>query len=155
MKKKVLTFLLIPILGFISFQSCEKEKEGENERKVSSHGSSESHNNGQNCMSCHKSGGSGEGWFTLAGSVYDSTKANPLPNATIRLYSGPNGSGTLAATVEVDNRGNMYTTESINFGAGLYPSVEGSSSTQYMSTTIASGECSSCHGVTTDKIWTK
>jgi len=49
----------------------------------------------------------------------------------------------------------MYTTESINFGAGLYPSVEGSSSTQYMSTTIASGECSSCHGVTTDKIWTK
>ncbi|MBW6490622.1 MAG: hypothetical protein K0B15_05430 [Lentimicrobium sp.] len=67
-------------------------------------------------MSCHKSGGTGEGWFTVAGSVYDSTYASGFPNATVRLYTGPNGTGTLKATIQVDNYGNFYTPKTLILG---------------------------------------
>ncbi len=60
---------------FIISQACEEnENEGENKSKISSFNSTESHNTGQNCMECHIAGGDGEGWFTAAGTVYDSTK---------------------------------------------------------------------------------
>jgi hypothetical protein len=56
-KKMLILFISLMIL-FIS--SCKKN---ENETKISSNGDSESHNMGQNCMSCHVSGEKGEGWF--------------------------------------------------------------------------------------------
>lgn len=106
-------------------------------------------------MSCHTSGGSGEGWFNIAGTVYDSLKTSTLPNATVRLYTGLNGTGSLKITVEVDALGNFYTTENIEFGGGLYTSVEGNSDIKYMHPVITTGQCNSCHGVSTDPIWTE
>ena len=105
-------------------------------------------------MNCHKQGGSGEGWFNVAGTVYKSDLSTTNPNNTVYLYTGPNGTGTLKATIEGDAKGNFHTTESIDFGNGLYPVVKNSNNdTQYMSTSITQGACNSCHGVTEDKIW--
>jgi hypothetical protein len=104
-------------------------------------------------MNCHKQGGEGEGWFNVAGTVYDSLKTATLPNATVNLYTGPNGTGTLKYTILVDGKGNFYTTNYIDFTGGLYPSVQGTNSTHYMSSTISMGQCNSCHGVSTDKLW--
>lgn len=131
--------------------SCNKEEE--NETNISSYNKDDSHNMGQNCMDCHKSGGQGEGWFNAAGTVYNNTFASTLPGATVRLYTGPGGTGTLKYTIQVDKKGNFYTTEAIDFGTGLYPSVQGSTSTQFMSSAITTGQCNSCHGVSTNKIW--
>jgi hypothetical protein len=152
-----LTTLLIALGGFfMTFQSCEKEGDEGNETKISRHFSSESHNEGQNCMSCHVSGGSGEGWFNVAGTVYDTNKTIINPNSTIKLYTGTGGTGTLKATVEVDARGNFYTTETVSFGDGLYVVVISAAGNQkHMLSKVSSGQCSSCHGVTTDNVWVK
>jgi len=159
MKQKItiISLLVLAVIG--TMQSCKKEKGTENveknETKVSTNGDNNSHNTGQNCMSCHKQGGSGEGWFTVAGSVYDSLKTSAYPNSTVKLYTGPNGTGTLKYTIPADGLGNFYTTASIDFAGGLYPSIQGSLVTKYMSSTITTGQCNSCHGVSTDKLWTK
>lgn len=149
MKKSKFFLVIFPTILLLS---CNKEGD---ETKISSYTSSESHNQGQNCMSCHKSGGDGEGWFKAAGTVYDSTKINVYPKTTVKLYSGPQGTGSVKYTVQVDGLGNFYTTEKIDFGSGLYPAVEGNNQTKYMSNPITNGACNSCHGVSTDKIWTK
>ena len=109
---------------------------------------------GQNCMNCHKSGGEGKGWFNVAGTVYTAGLSNTYPNTTVKLYTGPNGTGTLKYTINGDAKGNFFTTETIDFGSGLYPVVQGTSTAKYMSTTTTTGQCNSCHGVSTDKLWT-
>jgi len=134
--------------------ACEKE-EGENDTKISSYHSEESHNAGENCMNCHRSGGPGEGWFTIAGTVYDEDQNTPYPGATVRLYTGPGGSGTLKATVEVDLKGNFYTTEQIDFGDGLYAEAEGETSVKHMSSPLTTGQCNQCHGESTGSIHVK
>lgn len=154
MKTKTIAALMITSLLFFSLLSCNKEDEG-NETKISTFNSTESHKAGENCMSCHKSGGEGEGWFTAAGTVYDDSFASTFPNATVRLYTGPNGTGTLKATLQVDGYGNFYTTENIDFGSGLYTSVEGNTVPKHMISSVSSGKCNSCHGAGTDPIWTK
>ena len=106
-------------------------------------------------MNCHKSGGDGEGIFQAAGTVYDSTLSVTLPNTTVYLYTEQGGNGTLKHTVEVDGLGNFYTTESIDFGNGLYPTIKGATKSKHMSSPITSGQCNSCHGVSTSKLWTK
>ena len=145
----VFSFIIVLI---VALQACEKE--GGNETNISSFSSKKSHNMGQNCMNCHKNGGEGEGWFLAAGTVYDSLKVNTYPNATVKLFTGPNGTGTLKHTIQVDGLGNFYTTESIDFGSGLYPAVVGKNSTKYMSSTTGNGQCNSCHGSSADKIYT-
>lgn len=141
-------FLLSVVLFVFA---CER---GENETKISSYGGTKSHNNGQNCMSCHKSGGKGEGWFTAAGSIYKKDFASPSPNCTILLYTAPGGAGSLKTVIESDALGNFYTTEKIDFSQGLYPAVKNSSdSIRYMGTYTTTGQCNSCHGVSNDKIW--
>lgn len=55
-------------------------------------------------MICHVSGGSDKGWFTVAGTVYDSEQTSVYPNATVKLYTGSNGTGELVATLEVDEK---------------------------------------------------
>jgi hypothetical protein len=154
-KSKVLGSVIVFSSLLATSQSCRKEIENSSETKNSSHNSSKSHNMGQNCMNCHKQGGSGEGWFNIAGTVYDSLKISTYPNATVNLYTGPNGTGSLKYTIDVDAFGNFYTTRSIDFSGGLYASVQGASSTKYMSSVITTGQCNGCHGVTNDKIWVK
>lgn len=147
-----LTFLIFAVCFIAS--SCKKD-ENENETKISSYNDDESHNMGQNCISCHYQGGNGEGWFNSAGTVFDSTMASTYPNSTIKLYTGPNATGTLKYTIEVDGKGNFYTTEDMDFSAGLYPSISGNTATKHMSTSISSGNCMSCHGASTINLWTK
>ena len=146
--------IVVGLTVIAGLYSCEKES-GENETKISSYNSSESHNTGENCMDCHKSGKSGEGWFTVAGTVYQEDKSTAYPNATVKLYTGANETGSLKATLEVDKKGNFYTTENIDFSNGLYVSVEGSATTKHMDSSISTGKCNSCHGQNTGVIWTK
>ncbi len=122
----------------------------------SSNGSSKSHNMGINCMNCHKPGGGEAPTWQVAGTVYDQALITPYPNATVNLYTGPNGTGTLKYTIKVDARGNFYTSGNIDFTGGLYPSVTGSTTTNFMSSSITTGACNSCHNtVTMDRIWIK
>jgi len=145
---------LIPFalsLALLLINSCEKE--GCGARNISETNGNESHNAGQNCMNCHKSGGQGKGCFLAAGTVYNNTASNIYANATVRLYSQPNGAGSVVATIQGDAKGNFYTTDNIDFGSGLYPSVTNSSGqTMYMSSRTTTGACSSCHGVSQTKI---
>jgi hypothetical protein len=140
------------LIGCFFIVSCNKN---EKETNISSYNKTESHNMGQNCMNCHKSGGKGEGIFQAAGTVYDSTLSVTPPNTTVYLYTEQGGNGTLKHTVEVDGLGNFYTTESIDFGDGLYPTIKGTTTSKHMSSPITSGQCNSCHGVSTSKLWTK
>ena len=139
--------------GLLILTSCEKENEGENETVISYNRDTESHNEGQNCMSCHRQGGEGEGWFNVAGTIYTQSSNSPLPNGLVELYTGPGGTGTLAYKIEVDAKGNFFTTEDIQFGSGLYPATVHSQFRKYMSGAVTDGQCSSCHGVSTDNIW--
>jgi cytochrome c553 len=129
--------------------SCTKT-----ETKISSTNSSKSHNMGKNCMECHKSGGKGEGWFTAAGTVYNSNLSSTNPNGFVELYTQANGAGTLVKRIAVDGLGNFYTTETIDFSTGLYPVVVSSTGNKmYMGSSITTGACASCHGSSQDKIW--
>ena len=152
-------FLIVFFMSFtlILFESCEKEEDDDekSETKISSIGSNESHNAGLNCMTCHKIGGSGEGFFNIAGTVYDTSLAHIYPNSLLKLYSGPNATGELKHQIEVDAKGNFYSTEEINFDAGLYVSLTGSISTEHMFTKLPNGQCNSCHGNNIDRIWIK
>ncbi len=145
--------ILLAVIGFI-IPSCHKGKKVTN---VSSAGSSKSHNRGQNCMNCHKSGGEGAegGWFQAAGTVYDSLQNNTVSSGNVYFYTGPNGKGTVKYTLQVDALGNFYTTNAMDFGTGLYPAIQGQTLTKHMVSSITTGQCNSCHGVTTGKIWVK
>ncbi|MFA7272882.1 MAG: hypothetical protein WC044_03390 [Crocinitomicaceae bacterium] len=152
MKQPSLFMFSSLFVSILLLSSCNK---GKNETKISSHGSSESHNMGQDCMSCHVKKGKGEGWFNVAGTVYNNTNVATFANATVKLYTGPGATGTLKYTIEVDSKGNFYTTEAIDFGSGLYPVIEGSTGFNHMSTSITTGNCISCHGSSTGKLWTE
>lgn len=154
MKLKLITNLSILIFSVLILQSCEKDEESGERQIASAYNSKESHNMGINCMNCHKSGGSGEGIFNAAGTVYNDLNTGTYANATVKLFTEPNGAGLLKNTIQVDAFGNFYTSENVDFANGLYASVEGNSQTNYMATPITSGQCNSCHGISTDKIWT-
>jgi hypothetical protein len=146
----LIIFLLIPSLIFIA---CEDE-DGD-EIKISYYDGKESHRAGEDCMNCHFYGGSGEYWFQIAGTLYDSTLTNIYPGGTVKLYSEPNGGGELKNTIKVDALGNFYSTEQIDFGNGLYPTVQGDELNKNMLSAITTGRCNSCHGNSQDVIWTK
>ncbi|HYP79483.1 MAG TPA: hypothetical protein VEQ17_04285, partial [Steroidobacteraceae bacterium] len=113
-----------------------------------------SHNAGQDCMSCHKSGGAGasKGIFTVAGTVYQNG-GMPQTHATVSVY--PVGSNTAQATMTVDGLGNFWTTQSV---AALTPAagqqlVQGvhavvsptAGTSRSMLGVISNGSCNSCH----------
>lgn len=152
MKISGILTIIVSIIFILS--GCKKEDESGNTTMTSQHNETESHNNGKACQSCHASGGSGEGWFGIAGSAYTRDFASANANGTIFLYSGPNGTGNLIATIEVDGKGNFYTTGYAIPAAGVYAQIKGTSGNiQNMSTLVTSGNCNACHGVGTDKIW--
>lgn len=133
--------------------SCKKDK---NKTNISQTGGTKSHNEGKNCFDCHKSGGSGLGWFTIAGTVYDSTGSSTYANAVVNIYTQQNGGGTLKTTVYGDAKGNFYTTETNDLSAGVYPAVVGTSGlVKYMHSSTTSGACNGCHGVTVGKVWAR
>ncbi|NDP27131.1 MAG: hypothetical protein GZ087_06865 [Flavobacterium sp.] len=136
-----------------TMQSCSSENEyGDITNSTS--GSNASHNAGQNCMNCHKPGGGEAPQWKVAGTVYNDALTATNPQATVKLYTGPDGTGTLIATLPVDAKGNFYTTNNVNFSAGLYPLVAGATATNSMSSSITTGACNSCHdGVSRSRIW--
>jgi hypothetical protein len=157
MKNTHLIFLII--IGFVVFTlfySCDTNSSGDGSKElVSSFNSSRSHKTGSNCMNCHVQGGGGDGLFSVAGTVYDEALNSVLPNSILRIYNSPNSDEMPVAVIEVDGRGNFYTTANINFGDGLYTSVEGPTTKIFMESSITSGSCNSCHGDSTERIWAK
>lgn len=146
--------LIIAMISISLLAACEKEGGDGNATLISRNNDDESHKQGQDCMNCHVQGGSGDGWFQLAGSVYDHTLTNAYPNGSVKLTTESNGSGTTVKTIETDSKGNFYTTETIDFGIGLYVGVYGTNGEQkFMLSKITSGACNSCHGITADMIW--
>ena len=140
--RKIFSILLI---GFIAVLfACEKE-DGE-EVGGESTASGTSHNTGKNCLNCHQ--------FTAAGSVYNKALSSGLQGAIVKLTAQANGAGTVLGTFTVNKSGSFYSSNSINFGTGIYVSVTGSSgSPKYMSSAITTGACNSCHGSSTSKVW--
>ncbi len=167
--KNVRSFAMLLALGFLvgSLAMCSRDGDdtnnggsgggggGTGEVKISSYNSNESHNAGQDCLSCHQAG-KNEYVFQIAGTVYKKDKQTPAPGATVYLYDSLNGQGTQIMRIEVDKKGNFYTTQSPSKALSmLHPKVVGAQgSTHYMSSTLTSGSCNSCHnGTTTDRIW--
>lgn len=153
---KVYSILLVGFTIFSTMLMVGCKKNGKcNEDNISESGGDDSHNFGVNCMTCHKSGGEGEGCFTVAGSVSDSLLSTNLTSGIVRLYTQPNGTGTLKHTIQIDSKGNFHTTESVSID-GLYAAITGpSGQTQYMPGSLSSGECNSCHGSSASKLWAK
>jgi len=152
-KKRILGLVSIFFLIAVASQSCSKETSEESNPDSSGNGQ-KSHNMGQNCMNCHKNGGQGEGTFLLAGTIYKGQSSTVQPNGTVKLYTGPNGTGTLKTSLSVDGNGNFYTTGNVDFSGGLYPIVIGTSgNVQQMGFSVTNGQCNSCHGSSTAKIY--
>jgi len=117
-----------------------------------------SHNAGTNCMSssCHVQGGTGVGVFTTSGTVYKSN-GSVQPGATVVLYLS--GTNTIVASMETDDSGNFYTTQTIDelftgngFVSGVDVEVRGPGSTRTMPGVVTEGACSSCHGVSQGRV---
>lgn len=154
MKSSIFVFTLLATSIFMAGSCTHSDRAGcRGETLVSEHKEDESHNNGRNCMDCHKSKGEGEGCFTVGGSVYDTSGINPKPGGNVLLFTGPNGTGDLVTTLQVDKVANFYTTKGIAFGNGLYPAVQSpDGKMRYMTTFITNGQCNGCHGVTNEVI---
>jgi hypothetical protein len=146
-KRRILSCLLWSLILIPFLISCAKD-DGTADINTKT-----SHNAGKNCMSCHTSGFKGGAW-TVAGTVYNSSLSSIYSNATVKLTTGINGTGTVAATISGDASGNFYTTSGVSFAGGLYVSVTGTTgNTQTMSAPVTSGQCNSCHNKTTGKLW--
>ena len=149
--KRILIFILLPLgYGLLLF-SCEKEGACD-EYNVSQSNGSKSHNFGNNCMQCHQSGGEGEGCFNVAGSVKNNLLTAPATSGQVEFYTLPNGGGTLKYTVQIDSKGNFYTTEAMSV-TGLYPAIKNANGTIYMGSALSTGACNSCHGNSTGSLY--
>jgi len=115
-----------------------------------------SHEFGNDCMSCHKQGGTAKSIFMVSGSVLDEARAKIYKNPAIKLYTERKGQGELVATILGDALGNFYSTENIDFSIGLYPTLIGTDGAaepiKHMSRPIFSGSCNSCHGPKEEKL---
>jgi cytochrome c553 len=154
MKIKSISLLVFFMLSLV-LVSCSHYNQLKADLKESSNGDDESHNTGQNCMSCHNISGSEAanegGWWTIAGSVYSSAN-KPQKNATIELWEKPNKQGKLIKRLVSDDKGNFYTNDIINLGSGAYPVVMVGSNSKAMNQAFKGGSCNSCHGVTTNAL---
>ncbi len=125
----------------LALGACQKFAPPDPSFQQSAHGDDESHYNGRNCMDCHYSAGYGEGWFSLAGSVYGQKN-----QSKIHLYNSDDLVNPIL-NLEVDDRGNVFTTQEIDFSSGLRVSVENSAGkVEWMDEPIFSGQCNLCHG---------
>ncbi len=149
---KSIAFVLVVFLLTVLI-SCKKEAV-EQEELTSTSLSSDSHNTGLNCMDCHIKGGDGNGWFKMAGTVRNKSGIAPYITAKVELRTAQSGGGSTLYRVEVDQKGNFYTTNTIDFGTGLYASVVGGTATQYMTLTVTNGACNLCHD-TSNWIWSE
>lgn len=146
MNKIALALLLFLSLFFFSCNRTDDNAVTLN----SSHGLEESHRQGENCQSCHVSGGDAPGAFQAAGTIYQEGGSDlAFQNAVIEFYTEANGGGDLVKTIKGDFVGNFYSTDDINFTEGLYPAIrDGEGQMKYMPKQTFHGACNSCHGLT-------
>jgi hypothetical protein len=150
------SFLVIfALVLFIS--GCSHFDEIQKSAKESMAGDDESHNSGQNCMSCHNQGGINEavqegGWWNIAGTAYK--LGNTANEGTVELWTGPNRTGSLIYKLAIDELGNFYTAKIIHFKGGAFPVLidKNGNMNKAMQSSTLNGSCNSCHGVTTPLI---
>jgi len=154
MKPSIYLFVL-PAIVLLLWSGCSnKEGPPPSTAVYSVNGGTTSHNNGQVCLSCHVAGGTGKYNFVIAGSVFKPDLSTPSPNGIIYFWSESGGTGDLIATLQVDAKGNFFTTSSLLPGVGAYPQMRGiSGAVKTMPILAFTGNCNSCHGVNEDPIW--
>lgn len=168
--KKILSVPLILALVFLA--QCSHYDELKKHGLESAYGSDESHNFGQNCMSCHNdphNEASGEyRWWNIAGSVEgvgegddsgggdddDDDNGGSTGSARIELWSQKNRQGQLYYTLPVDDEGNFYTAKIVQYYGVCYPVVVNNETGDWesMGQAFTGGGCNSCHGVTESMI---
>lgn len=91
-------------------------------------------------MNCHYREGPGEGWFTVAGSVYGNYQDH-----IVRIYDAE--SFDLIKSVAIDQLGNLYTTEDVNLKNGITVDIINGNGqvVKVMSTVVTTGQCNLCH----------
>jgi hypothetical protein len=140
----LIAFLLVAI-AFIMLR-CDKFIKPENDPSHSVHLETESHHVGSNCMTCHYSEGSGEGWFTIAGTVFDNFE-------TGMLYAYDDYNSAPIDSLEIDGKGNVYTTDPFDFGDGKFFAIKRPGvAEKRMPTKITTGQCNLCHTSTTNRL---
>ena len=119
------------------------DSDGGDDGGSNSTGTSTSHNFGNNCVSCHTSGGSGSGVFTVAGSVYNSSgTAKTAGTISVYVYPQSGLTGT-PVIIPVDASGNFYSTTTMTLGSTKIVNSTGIEKT--MPSTTPTKGCTSCH----------
>lgn len=113
----------------------------------------ESHNEGQNCMTCHhdSKNEASEKWWYVAGTLYeDNAGNNEAKEGLVQLWTGPLATGTLLCSLPLDKEGNFYTQKIIDFQGGYFPIVIYKNDTFPMPEKVTGNflneSCNSCHG---------
>ena len=105
MKKLIISTYLLLALGLVA---CSHYNEIQKDPKESMAGDDESHNPGQNCMSCHndnKNEASFEGWWNIGGTAYKNNKT--VKTGSVELWTGPDRTGSLLYKLAIDENGNF------------------------------------------------
>ena len=143
MKIPFFTFALFSFL----LMSCEREGSGNCTETNISTSNRSSHNRGEDCTTCHKSGDEGRGCFSICGSAFKNDKITPIQNAVMVLFSkDENGNITASSkAIPIDKSGNFYTTETISF-SGKYPAIISNGDTSIMGGALTNNaSCNKCH----------
>ncbi|MEI7661811.1 MAG: hypothetical protein WCK34_06430 [Bacteroidota bacterium] len=146
-------FTLFIAFVIMAVAGCKKN-DGGNKTASSSHNSTASKKMGGVCQNCHVSGGSGPGWWTVAGTVYTEDLKAFAPNGTIQFFSANLTDTIPVATLEIDQNGNFYSSSLVLPVSGVYPQITGTSGNIVMMPQLCtSGNCNYCHGISCAKIW--
>lgn len=154
MKRIIVSSAFLLMFGLVA---CSHYDEIQKNPKESRAGDDESHNAGQNCMSCHndnKNEASFEGWWNIGGTAYKSNK--PVKTGSVELWTGPDRTGTLLYKLAIDEKGNFYTNKIIDFKGGFFPVLMNNDGTKNaeMGISTTTGACNSCHDdVTQERIY--
>lgn len=85
--------------------------------------------------------------------MYNSQGQQPVAGVQVRLFGAAQGAGGVRYQLQTDANGNVYTSENITFGNGLFPAViSASGDTAFMTEAISDGACNRCHGQSTERV---
>lgn len=157
---KKLMVLILTVAGIAlcaAFSGKESLQPGCGPQLQSKAQGTSSHFFGITCGNCHsEKNQKAPGCFTVSGSVYNEARSAIHANPVVKLYTEPGGQGKLVATLYGDQLGNYYTTATVDFSEGLYPTLEGTPTVaepvKHMYRRIFTGECNRCHGATTEAL---
>ena len=139
--------LLTLVVSSLLLVSCTRSGAGKCTETNVSTASRSSHNRGLDCATCHRSGQSGRGCFTVCGSSFQKDTVTPMQNAVMVLFSKDENGIIIGASkpIPLDKSGNFYTTESTSF-AGKYPAIIQNGDTSIMLEPLTNNaSCNKCH----------